>query len=1176
MKKIDFEEINDYPAFKKLSSSLWRSNNEMHGAAIMIGAGFSRVGANIPSESYKPPLWHHLSKKLSSDLGSTNTNDPLMLAEEYNAYFGKKALYDLIGDQVNDPLIKPSHMHERMLKLPWAEIVTTNWDTLLERASKALNHPLYDVVKSQEDFANTRSPRIVKLHGTIGSTEELVFTQEDYRSYPEKNAAFVNFARQIFIENELCLLGFSGDDPNFLQWIGWVRDQLTTHARRIYIVGPLSLSPSKRKYLESINIIPIDLSDLVLEYEDLDDRYKVATQLFLDKLYEVKPMMPWEWKPKIYYEKLSFDSSNLEEVDELLSSLEQERLSYPGWVVCPHNNKNILSAQVDSIFVSGDLLKIIGRLRSEKLIYELVWRYSLTNAIVPSWLFEECVRINKAEDLTYFNQSQIIEASLLALRCGVWSKKYAKKLKEEKVKEKLYSLSSTNQGLVNELCYMDLCNARESLDYKYIKENICKIVEISPIWKIKKASLLSEIGRFDRSYEILTEAYKELELHYRDTQNSVFLLSRMTLCAMYIDAIDGFVSKQMLGNILSSKNIDLLCDPREELNFFNQKAKEKLVEQNNKNKFEPLFMAGAYKDNSKSITLSNELHPFISMYEYCYDTGLPYKLKDCTLLCEASTSLAELDAVDINNKLALILRSTSISTDKAIDKTFSRLVVARIDDSEVGFITATCLKAIEFWRKEILEGKYIDVSYGLKKLSVIIEMLARVTTRLSSDKAKEIYSLACEIGGDACLQCTELSSALDNLLKYSLESIPINQQYELFNISLKFPLGSEINIPNNLLYSWPNPIIEHVPLRSDSSDIDIRILELLNRVCQGFKESSLALERLLVLYNKNFLSDFEVNLLANRIWGKVDISIYLPKLGILDLHLLDLPCFIDIDLKKSISTALYRGFSLNDLDVNEIRNMVTASRIKNIYPDESLAPSIFDSIIAHKPQRKDLDNPLAQLLQISNPEHAYDKLMTYCIVPAMVNNDLTKDRFDKLVAWYRETSSPVLLPSFIYFLSNDSTRCSWVSDVISVELLSDNENNLIGALKSVLLWLKISADSMPRDVITSIVYLTCASKDSGLFHLLDFVIEMVKEGFLTVEEKKLLSKRIPILFESTDYCKKNLRYDEVGRVSLIRSKCVELTIYLIKSEYEADAKLIEIIGKARLDPLPEVRNKVLE
>ena len=38
----DITQLDDYTKLKKLASALWQQNNSYHGAAIMIGAGFSR------------------------------------------------------------------------------------------------------------------------------------------------------------------------------------------------------------------------------------------------------------------------------------------------------------------------------------------------------------------------------------------------------------------------------------------------------------------------------------------------------------------------------------------------------------------------------------------------------------------------------------------------------------------------------------------------------------------------------------------------------------------------------------------------------------------------------------------------------------------------------------------------------------------------------------------------------------------------------------------------------------------------------------------------------------------------------------------------------------------------------------------------------------------------------
>lgn len=279
--------LSDYPAIKKLAEALWRHDPKMHGAAIMVGAGFSRCSSTHADGARKLPLWRQLADRLARETGSATPGssafpDPLQLAEEYRAYFGQAALNDLIRSEIQDVAWQPGPLHTELLGLPWSEVLTTNWDTLLEKAALHIHAPAYNVVAKQSDLSCVRGPRIVKLHGSIGTTEQFIVAQEDYRKYPQTFAAFVNFARQVFIENELCLLGFSGDDPNFLQWAGWVRDQLADHARRMYLVGALNLSAARRRFLESINIVPIDLWDAIKDdSDDPDVRHRRATEVFL-------------------------------------------------------------------------------------------------------------------------------------------------------------------------------------------------------------------------------------------------------------------------------------------------------------------------------------------------------------------------------------------------------------------------------------------------------------------------------------------------------------------------------------------------------------------------------------------------------------------------------------------------------------------------------------------------------------------------------------------------------------------------------------------------------------------------------------------------------------------------------------------------------------------------------
>ncbi|WP_179869801.1 SIR2 family NAD-dependent protein deacylase [Rhizobium chutanense] len=226
----------------------------------MVGAGFSRCAKKVSEFSPLPPLWSTFEKAMLGRLypGEQKSYDPLKLAEEYKAALGAHALDALIRQLVADGQWLPGDLHTRLLSLPWADVLTTNWDTLLERTALPNPDRSYDVVHTVHDIARTRAPRIVKLHGSLPSHQPFIFTAEDFRTYPRNYAAFINLAQQVLLENDLCLIGFSGDDPNFLQWAGWVRDQLGSNARRIRLVGALNLSVSQRQVLEQRNVTPID------------------------------------------------------------------------------------------------------------------------------------------------------------------------------------------------------------------------------------------------------------------------------------------------------------------------------------------------------------------------------------------------------------------------------------------------------------------------------------------------------------------------------------------------------------------------------------------------------------------------------------------------------------------------------------------------------------------------------------------------------------------------------------------------------------------------------------------------------------------------------------------------------------------------------------------------------
>ena len=281
-----------------------RSGN---GASVMVGSGFSRNAERIILNLNEMPTWQVLSDLLNDALypqddPSQHGNTPMpaldnmRVAQEYETAFGRTNLHDVLRRLVPDNSYDPGDAHRRLLKLPWRDIYSTNWDTLLERSRDQVPDHRYSVVTSVEEIPMAGRPRIVKLHGSFPAQFPLIVTEEDYRTYPTTFAPFVNTVQQAMMETVFLLIGFSGDDPNFLNWSGWVRDNLGASAPRIYLAGWLGLSHHRRRMLESRNVVPIDLAQhpKAADWpENLRPNY--ATEWLLRTLEEGRPYDITSW-----------------------------------------------------------------------------------------------------------------------------------------------------------------------------------------------------------------------------------------------------------------------------------------------------------------------------------------------------------------------------------------------------------------------------------------------------------------------------------------------------------------------------------------------------------------------------------------------------------------------------------------------------------------------------------------------------------------------------------------------------------------------------------------------------------------------------------------------------------------------------------------------------------------
>ena len=191
--------------------------------------------------------------------------------------------------------IEPDHFsaHIKLIQgTHWVKRYTTNYDRLLEYAASSNQKSLTPITKAKNLSVFRNDPTLIKLHGDLYHPSEIrdfrfdgnphqqyIISAEDYKTYPNDHEAFTQLMRISLLQGVFCLIGFSGDDPNFVNWIEWVRDILEREEcpkeydkemdYKIFLIG-LSEDmggPDKQLFFENHNIfyIPLLRDDVIKE-----------------------------------------------------------------------------------------------------------------------------------------------------------------------------------------------------------------------------------------------------------------------------------------------------------------------------------------------------------------------------------------------------------------------------------------------------------------------------------------------------------------------------------------------------------------------------------------------------------------------------------------------------------------------------------------------------------------------------------------------------------------------------------------------------------------------------------------------------------------------------------------------------------------------------------------------
>jgi hypothetical protein len=192
--------------------------------ALVIGAGVSRHA--IDKKGERPPLWRNfLENSLDAVNGGNKEhiekalaeNDLLHACEWIKKRYAEGWVEHLRSTFIS-PIFKPTQIHSDILSLDQRLLFTLNFDDIIERTAVGFEKNAY-VIKRHCDADVSEVLRgdgryIVKVHGSLNTPNQLVFTQGEYAKARVHHQNFYTAFDAALMTHTFLFIGCGTSDPD--------------------------------------------------------------------------------------------------------------------------------------------------------------------------------------------------------------------------------------------------------------------------------------------------------------------------------------------------------------------------------------------------------------------------------------------------------------------------------------------------------------------------------------------------------------------------------------------------------------------------------------------------------------------------------------------------------------------------------------------------------------------------------------------------------------------------------------------------------------------------------------------------------------------------------------------------------------------------------------------------
>ena len=757
-------------------------------AALMVGAGFSKNAKKITATNKRFLDWKELSDLFYSSLYGEDGGpgkeycSSLRLAQEVETISGRPRLDSILKEAAPDLEYAPTELYTNLMDLPWADVFTTNYDTLLERAADTVTSRRYHVVASQEDLVNSNNvPRIIKLHGSFPSHRPFIITEEDYRTYPVRFAPLVNTVQQSLLENVFCMVGFSCEDPNFLKWIGWIHDNLgKSSSQKIYMISVTPILEAKAKLLFEQNIVVVDLTTI---WGDKDVAGRIAA--FVEALHTKVANKEAE---DIWFSVNKLPQKWQETIAGRISLLQTLNGTYPGWIVLPWKMKNRVSYvlyELDGM----DVLEKASWQEKVAYMYEYTKFLDIADRPILPQIAEEFWKILSEMDQYSDKDNEKIQSILLQLL-----RAFREQAQWEKYEECLGLLQKESLNY-EEKQFLFACEWWKAL-YRFEFKNLSTNLERWDLskgdlyWPLIKGSMYAIIGEVSKAENLLMDNLISLRKSFMRSEKVEYLSSIEECCVSLI-------------NFIRQRNFSFEqveeCTCQSYFSWWDENDKYCLA-------LNSLDKNQAYYEEKINFDLSitrtthwgtdnTKLFYAMEYLRFMEQSGHPLRLGNVTNTKGLEGTITRL----VFYYPHWCLMQTIMAQDtKHLDLFYGRVQLSNMTQTEVDKIVDEYVGILD----KLIENINLGLSFSVASIyehasAVIPQLLARLVYKCSVSKLDSVLELALKI---CCSNAIQKFKGMNQLIKGVMRSYTESEQMERVDKILLFP------IERNRVLGYEDPI----------------------------------------------------------------------------------------------------------------------------------------------------------------------------------------------------------------------------------------------------------------------------------------------------------------------------------------------------------------------------------